>query len=90
MGLHRTQGSRLRIFGTCEILQVEKISQPCKISAVAQFLMFSTSFSFWLLTCSSEFGLDSSCLSRVNDFGIVSLQKLQNLPKMRSEAYQGP
>ena len=72
---------RLRKFATCEILQVEKFSQPCKIPAVTQFLMFYAPFSLWLMTCSFEFGLDSSCLSRLNDFGIVSLQKLQNLPQ---------
>ena len=29
----------------------------------------------------SEFGLNSSCLSQLNDFEIVSLQKIQNLPQ---------
>ena len=57
-----------------------KRKQVAKIPTVTQFLLFSAPFSFWLLTCSSEFGLDFLCLSRLNDFGIVSLQKLQNLP----------
>ena len=65
----------MRNFATCEILQVAKFLQPYKIYVRDHFLLFSALFSFCLLTCSSDFGLDSSCLSRLNDFGIFSLQK---------------
>ena len=78
MGVKQDIGSRLQNFVTYEILQVAKFSQPCKIPAVTQFLIYSAQFSFWFLTYSSKFGLDSLCLSRLNDFGIVSLPKLQN------------
>ena len=44
--------------GRRQILQVAKISQPCKIFVVVLFLMFSTPLSFWLLTCNSEFNSD--------------------------------
>ena len=64
---------KLRKFIGYEILQLAKFLQPCKIPTVTQFLLDFAPFSFWLQTYNSEFGLDSSCLSRLNDFGIVSL-----------------
>ena len=42
------------------------------------FLMLSTSLSFWLLIYNAEFNSNSSRLDRLNNFGINSLQKLQN------------
>ena len=35
----------------------------------------------WSLICNAEFDLNSSCLDRLNNFGIISSQKLQNLPQ---------
>ena len=32
------------------------------------------------LICNAEFDLNSSCLDRLNNFGIISSQKLKNLP----------
>ena len=31
---------------------------------------------FWSLICNAEFDLNFSCLDRINDFGIISSQKL--------------
>ena len=42
------------------------------------FLLFSASRSFLLLTCNAKFNSNSSFLDRLNNFGINSLQKLQN------------
>ena len=48
------------------------------------FLMFSTILSSWFLIYNTEFDSNSSCLYRLNNFDIISSQKLQNLPqKMR-------
>ena len=63
-----------------EASQVAKIlnlrnSQPCKISAVVQFSSVCGSNSFRLLTRISEFVLDSSCLSQLDDVGVFSLYK---------------
>ena len=63
---------------TCEILQVAKISQSCKIFAMLHFLLFSAPLSFWFLICNAEFNSNSLCLDQLNNFGINSLQKLQN------------
>ena len=46
-------------------------------------LHFSSLFallSFWDLICNDEFDSNTSCLDRLNNFGIISSQKLQNLP----------
>ena len=40
--------------------------------------VFSTLLSFWSLICNVEFDSNSLCLDRLNNFGINSLQKLQN------------
>ena len=37
--------------------------------------------SLWDLICNDEFDSNSSCLDRLNNFGIISSQKLQNLPQ---------
>ena len=47
-------------------------------------LHFSSLFvllSFWDLICNDEFDSNSSCLDRLNNFVIISSQKLQNLPQ---------
>ena len=38
----------------------------------------SLSFLLFFLICNAEFDSNSSCLDRLNNFGINSLQKLQN------------
>ena len=45
------------------------------------FLAFSAFLSFWYLICNVEFDLNSSCLDRLNNIGMISSQKLQNLPQ---------
>ena len=48
------------------------------------FLLFSAILSSWFLIYNAEFDSNSLCLDRLNNFGIISSQKLQNLPqKMR-------
>ena len=47
----------------------------------SNFLVFSALLSFWSLICNVEFDSNSSCLDRLNNFGINSLQKLQNYPQ---------
>ena len=45
---------------------------------------FSSVFCYsflWSLICNAEFDLNSLCLDRLNKFGIISSQKLQNLPQ---------
>ena len=47
-------------------------------------LHFSSLFallSFWSLIYNAEFDLNSLCLDRLNNFGIISSHKLQNLPQ---------
>ena len=48
---------------------------PCS----STFLAFSALLSFWYLICNAEFDSNSSCLDRLNNFGTISSQKLQNL-----------
>ena len=59
--------------------QAGAISQKCEIFAVLHFVAFSALLSFWSLICNAEFDSNSSCLDRLNNFDINSLQKLQNL-----------
>ena len=47
-------------------------------SNVLNFVAFSALLSFWSLICNVEFDSNSSCFDRLNNFGINSLQKLQN------------
>ena len=35
----------------------------------------------WSLICNAKLNLNSSCLDLLNNFGIISSQKLQNLPQ---------
>ena len=58
----------------CTVLQ-EPNSQ-CSI-----FLAFFALLSFWSLIYNAELDSNSSCLDRLNNFGTISLQKLQNLPQ---------
>ena len=44
----------------------------------AKFLAFSALLSFLSLIYNAEFDSNSSCLDRLNNFGINNLQKLQN------------
>ena len=53
----------------------------CKISCNSTFLAFSALLFFWYLICNAEFDSNSSCLDRLNNFGTISSQKLQNLPQ---------
>ena len=50
---------------------------PCFIF----FLLFSTLLSSWSLIYDVEFDSNSSFLDRLNNFGMISSQKLQNLPQ---------
>ena len=45
------------------------------------FLAFSAFLSFLYLIYNVEFDLNSSFSDRLNNFGTISLQKLQNLPQ---------
>ena len=45
------------------------------------FLAFSALLSFWSLICNAELDSNSSCLDRLNNFGTISLNKLQNFPQ---------
>ena len=44
----------------------------------SNFLSFYALISFWSLICNAEFNSNSLCLDQLNNFGINSLQKLQN------------
>ena len=64
--------------------QARSISQTCEIFVVLHFSSHFSLLSFWFLIYNAEFDLNSPCLDRLNNFGIISLQKLQNLlQKMR-------
>ena len=59
----------------CYILRLLSIA-PCFI-----FLLFSSLLSSWSLIYDVEFDSNSSCLDRLNNVGMISSQKLQNLPQ---------
>ena len=42
------------------------------------FLLFFSILSSWFLIYNAEFDSNSSCLDRLNNFGTISSQKLQN------------
>ena len=44
-------------------------------------LLISALLSSWSLNCDVEFDSNSSCLGRLNNVGMISSQKLQNLPQ---------
>ena len=54
----------------------EQFRHLAKIPVVLHFVAFSALLSFWSLICNVEFDSNSSCLDRLNNFGINSLQKL--------------
>ena len=56
----------------------EQFRHLAKIPVVLYFVAFSALLSFWSLICNAEFDLNSSCLDRLNNSSIISLQKLQN------------
>ena len=56
----------------------EQFRHLAKILVVLHFVAFSALLSFWSLICNAEFDSNSSCLDRLNNSGIISLQKLQN------------
>ena len=47
--------------------------------AMLHFYSLFALLSFWDLICYDEFDSNSSCLDQLNNFGIISSQKLQNL-----------
>ena len=57
------------------------ISQVLQFPYSFTFLAFSAFLSFWYLIWNVEFDLNSSCSDRLNNFGTISSQKLQNLPQ---------
>ena len=42
------------------------------------FVILSAPLSFWSMICNAESDLNSLCLNQLDNFGINSLQKLQN------------
>ena len=59
-----------------------KNSQLAKFLQWPKFLQFMAPVSFQLLTHISKFGLDSSCLSWLDDVGLFSLYNYKNSHKM--------
>ena len=57
------------------------IGSCCSISPYFIFLLFSALLSSRSLIYDVEFDSNSSCLDRLNNVGMISLQKLQNLPQ---------
>ena len=53
-----------------------KISHP--FVKLLDFLAFSALLFLWFLICNAEFDSNSTCLDRLDNLGIISLQKLQN------------
>ena len=69
-----------------EITQHSEISSTVPLATVPTapcflFLLFSALFSSWSLIYDVEFDSNSSCLDRLNNVGMISSQKLQNLPQ---------
>ena len=54
---------------------------PVTIAPCFLFLLFSALLSSWSLIYDVEFNSNSSCLDRLNNVGMISSQKLQNLPE---------
>ena len=73
-----------------EAEQVAKIRNPAKLLQWSNFLQFVAPISFRLLTRISEFGLDSSCLSQLDDVGIFSLYNYKNSQKNAIVVNLGP
>ena len=75
---NRDKFRRLRKFATCENFASCENFVTLQNFCCGLFLMFSASLSFWLLIYNAEFNSNSSCLDRLNNFGVNSLKKLQN------------
>ena len=58
--------------------RLQNFHNPTKFMQLPNFLAFSALLFFWFLICNAEFDSNSLCLDRLNNFGINSLQKLQN------------
>ena len=71
---HREITKRSEISSTAPLATVP--TAPCFI-----FLLFSALLSSWSLIYDVEFDSNSSCLDRLNNVGMISSQKLQNLPQ---------
>ena len=69
-----------------EITQRSEISNTVPLGTIPTapyflFLLFSALLSSWSLIYDVEFDSNSSCLDRLNNVGMISSQKLQNLPQ---------
>ena len=67
-----------------EITQRSEISSAVPLATVPTapcflFLLFSALLSSWSLIYDVEFDSNSSCLDQLNNVGMISSQKLQNL-----------
>ena len=71
----------LAILQPTKFRRLRNFRNPAKFLQRPNFLAFSALLSFWFLICNAEFDSNSSCLDRLNNFGINSLQKLQNYPR---------
>ena len=77
-GCMMNSGSMKEISQPAKFCRLRNFCNPAKFLWCSNFLIFSTLFSFWFLIYNDEFDSDSSCLDRLNNFGINNLQKLQN------------
>ena len=71
---HKRKSNRVKKGKKKNQENVEAFSHPS-----AKLLDFPASFailSFWFLICNVEFDLNSTCLDRLDNLGIISLQKL--------------
>ena len=69
-----------------EITQRSEISITVPLATIPTaprflFLLCSALLSSWSLIYDVEFDSNSSCLDRLNNVGMISSQKLQNLPQ---------
>ena len=60
-----------------------EVEQVAKFLQWSNFIQFGAPISIRLMTHISEFGLDSSCLSRLDDVGVFNLYNYKNSHKMR-------
>ena len=82
MGKFTKRKSNERSFARCENSHSAKISHDAKIwhpsAKLLDFPAFFAHLSFWFLFYNVEFDSNSMCLDRLDNLGIISLQKLQN------------
>ena len=69
-----------------EIIQRSEISSNVPLATVPTapcflFILSSALLSSWSLIYDVEFDSNSSCLDQLNNVGMISSQKLQNLPQ---------